>query len=251
MRQLLLAEMSRRELRDFAPDGILLLPVGATEQHGPHLPAGTDTMTVELMAREAAARLTDSVPIRVAPTLPFGSSHHHLPFGGTLSLTSSVFAQVLMSLGESAARSGFRRLFILNGHGGNQELVEVAARDLALEHGLKVGAGSWWRLASDELAATSAAERGRVPGHSGAFETSIVLAFWPDLVDGPPPHRESTTPKGGLLTYRLEQPDAWTEIDGFSDSPDTGAAEHGRTYVEAAIAGVCRALADFHARTGG
>ena len=84
--RLLFEELTRDEIRTLAPNTMALLPVGAMEQHGPHLPVGTDSFTVEYIARTAAAELAADVPVLVAPTLPFGSSHHHLPFSGTLSL---------------------------------------------------------------------------------------------------------------------------------------------------------------------
>jgi creatinine amidohydrolase len=84
--RLLFAEMTREELRAVAPDTTVVLPLGATEQHGPHLPSGTDFFTVENLARAATERASAEIAIVVAPALPFGSSDHHLIFGATLSL---------------------------------------------------------------------------------------------------------------------------------------------------------------------
>ena len=96
----LFAEMNRDELRAAAPQSLAVLPIGATEQHGPHLPTGTDVFAVETVAREAAAQLPEDVPVIVTPTLPFGSSHHHVVFGATLSLFT----------GRHAVYSGARML---------------------------------------------------------------------------------------------------------------------------------------------
>src|SRR5438094_2627312 len=121
-----LVEMTRSEANKAAPDSLLIVPLGATEQHGPHLPVGTDSMLVEAVAERAVLELRDSFPVVLAPTLPVGSSAHHVPFGGTLSMTSLSFYGVLMDIGRSAAAGGFRRMFYLTGHGANHEIAQVA-----------------------------------------------------------------------------------------------------------------------------
>ena len=98
--RLLFAELTRDESGKIAGEGLLVLPVGATEQHGPHLPVGTDSMGAEFVARSAAATVADRFPVAVAPTLWYGSSPHHIPFGGTMSLTAATFLSVLMDIGR-------------------------------------------------------------------------------------------------------------------------------------------------------
>src|SRR3954466_12013167 len=120
-KHLLLQEMTRTEARA-SGESLVVWPVGALEQHGPHLPVGTDYLTVEVLARRAAAKAAERIPVLVAPTLPFGSSHHHLPFGGTMSLSTEGYYRVAYELVESLIVSGFRKVFIVNGHGGNSEL---------------------------------------------------------------------------------------------------------------------------------
>jgi creatinine amidohydrolase len=245
---LLFEELTRAEMREIAPSAVAVLPVGAIEQHGPHLPSGTDAMHAEYVARGAAARIATRTPVVVTPTLAFGSSPHHLPFGATLSLTSQTFSLVLHDLCTSLIGAGFRQIFILNGHGGNHELIQVAARDLALAHPVAVAAGSWWSIAWDALAAAGACEVGRLPGHAGAFETSVVLALRPELVHEPRPHRDQfpvSDPRGFATAYRTETPGAWLRIDGYSDSPDRGTAEQGRRYLDLAVEAVAGALLEF------
>ena len=249
---LLFEELTRVQLREVAPSAVAVLPVGATEQHGPHLPSGTDAMHAEHVARAAAARVAAQIPVVVTPTLAFGSSPHHLPFGATLSLTSQTFGSVLHDLCTSLIGGGFRQIFILNGHGGNHELIQVAARDLALAYPVSVAAGSWWAIAWDALVAGGACEAGRLPGHAGAFETSVVLALRPELVHEPPPHRDdfpASDPRGFAAAYRTETPDAWLRIDGYSDSPDRGTAEQGSRFLELAVGVVADALLGFAERT--
>src|SRR3954454_13005620 len=103
----LFAELNREQLREAAPESLAVIPLGATEQHGPHLPTGTDYFTVESLAREAATIASEHAPIIVTPALPFGSSDHHFVFGGTLSLSTETYYRVLRELVESLVTDGF------------------------------------------------------------------------------------------------------------------------------------------------
>lgn len=243
-------ELTRDELLAQASEAIVLLPVGATEQHGPHLPTGTDSFAIEHIARGAAEVATAAVV--VTPTLPFGSSSHHIPFGGTMSVATETYYRLISDLCMSLIQGGFRRIFILNGHGGNNELVQLVARDLALAHDADLAAASYWVTAWDALVASGAGELGRLPGHAGAFETSVVMALRPDLVREPRPHRDEPPPVPGPSFYqpvRVERHGSWQAIDGYSDSPDRGAADAGRRFLDTAIRSVADALDDFHRAT--
>ncbi len=249
---LLFNEMTRAEANAVAPNAIALLPTGATEQHGPHMPTGTDTFAVEYIARQAAVR--SGVPAVVTPTLPFGSSGHHLAFGGTMSIGTETYYRLITDLVESLITSGFTRVFIVNGHGGNNELVQLVVRDLALKRPADLAAASYWVTAWDALVAGNAHELGRLPGHAGAFETSIVLALQPHLVKEPRPHRDDVGPTDSRSFYppvRIERHGSWQEIDGYSDSPDRATADHGHRFLEIAIDAVATALRDFSDATGG
>jgi creatinine amidohydrolase len=246
-------EMTREEVRGMAPEALAVLPVGATEQHGPHLPVGTDRFAVEAIARAAAEATADQIPVVVTPTLPFGSSSHHLPFSGTLSLSTETYLRVVMDLAESLIIDGFRRIFILNGHGGNHELIQLAARDLALKHPAHLAAASYWTIAWDGFVAVKGDTPGRMPGHAGVFETSLVMALRPDLVHEPRPHRNlSDEPVTTTFAarYRAEHHGFWQEITGYTDSPDQGTAELGRAYLDAAADSVSRAFVEFYAACG-
>ncbi len=232
-------EMTRAQLKALAPSALAVIPIGATEQHGPHLPVGTDFLCAERIARAAAEQVAAAIPIVVTPTLPFGSSHHHLPFGGTMSLPTQVYYSVLMELGQSLIVDGFQRLFFVNGHGGNHELAQLAARDLSLQHPVHAAAASYWVNAWSELAAAGAGQLGRFPGHASAFETSLILAGWPNLVqtDGLP-HRDNAgirpVPPSFESAYRAELHGSWQVIDGYSGSPDLANAELGHTFLAVA-----------------
>ncbi len=248
---LLLSELTRAQARAVAARALVVLPTGATEQHGPHLPVGTDSMAVEAVARGAAAAVRPAVPALVAPTLPYGSSHHHLPFGGTMSVSTETYYRLICDLLESLAEGGFRRIFIVNGHGGNSELVQLAARDVALRRDVAVAAGSYWTIAWECLTAAGAGEVGNLPGHAGLFETSLVAAMRPELVREPRPAREldaRAEPPRPASPYRAEFHGFWQSIDGYSDSPALASADAGRRFLEAATAGVAEALSAFYAR---
>lgn len=241
-------ELTRDDLRAASNDALLILPVAAVEQHGPHLPAGTDWMIVEHVARTAAAAAARHAPIIVAPALPFGSSDHHLPFGGTMSFGTTVYYQALVDLITSLHVSGFRRIFMLNGHGGNHELIQLAARDMALRHPLRIGAASYWDLARERLIALGAHHGQRLPGHAGGFETALMLVLRPELVRLPLPSRSGAQehdPPGAATPFRLETHGFWQAIDGYSDTPAQATAERGRVWLDAIVDAVTHAFLEF------
>ena len=156
-----------------AADALLVLPVGSTEQHGPHLATGTDALIATAVAERAAAAAARPETIVLAPTLAYGASDHHLPFGGTLSLGVSTFQLLLGDLLASAASAGFRRVFVLNGHGGNAAACAIAVAEASRRHGLLAAAA----MPSDLVEAGEI--EGPLHGHAGSFETSLVLALDP------------------------------------------------------------------------
>jgi len=246
--RLLFAEMTRVELRTIAADTLVVLPLGATEQHGPHLPAGTDSFAIEHLAREAAIRAASEISVTVAPPLPFGSSNHHLMFGATLSLSSETYYRVLTDVIRSLATDGFRRIFLVNGHGGNHEIAQLAARDMALELPIRVAAGSYWIVAWDALFAVEAHRACYLPGHAGCFETSMMLVLRPELVSPDRPHREyhrDTGQRDFHPPYRHERQGLWKDMDGYTDSPDAASAEKGRKYQEAVVGALAAAFVEF------
>lgn len=242
-------ELTREALRSLAPDALAVLPVGATEQHGPHLPTGTDAFAVEQIARAAAGIAARAIPVVVAPTLPFGSSHHHLGFGGTLSLGTETYYRALCDLAASCVAAGFRRVLFLNGHGGNEELMALAVRDAAGAHPASFAAVTYWDVTGEGFAAAVPGWAGWTPGHAGAFETSLILALRPELVRGPLPERDEDVP--GLRqvrrAYRSEAHGWFAAMDGYTDSPHRARAVWGAAWLDAAARAVAQTYTDFHA----
>jgi creatinine amidohydrolase len=240
--------MTRNDTVEAAPKCLLVIPLGATEQHGPHLPVATDTILVEAIAERAALAVANSVPVVLGPTMAFGSSAHHVSFGGTLSLTTESYFRLLMDLGRSAAAGGFRQIFFLNGHGGNHELAQLAARDLALEHPLAVGAGSWWAMAYDALIEAGLPSIRNIPGHAGGFETAAVMAIARHLVRDVPARAHDREDRPTLRAdYRTEVHGAWEAMDGFTDSPADASVDLGARFLAVAVAKVAADLASFYA----
>lgn len=162
---------------------VVLLPVGAVEQHGPHLSTGTDSVCAEQLCRAAAAKLADTIPIVLAPTQKIGFSVDHFGFPGTLSLSADVLQQVLAQTGLSILASGFTRLLLVNGHGGNDRLLYYAVRDVRgrATAPLAVAAVTYWKLAGARISEHRDSEPGGM-GHACELETSLMLHFSRDQV---------------------------------------------------------------------
>src|SRR5579871_5631849 len=114
-------------------DAIVLLPVASTEQHGPHLATGVDTFLCSEVCRRTAAKLAPGHPVVVAPTVWFGLADHHVAFGGTFSISLATYHAVLRDLCRSILQAGFRRIVLVNGHGGNIQALAAIAGDLTRE----------------------------------------------------------------------------------------------------------------------
>jgi creatinine amidohydrolase len=162
-------------------DALAVLPVGSLEQHGPHLPTITDTRTAwEAAIRGARLASARGVPVVVLPGLWTGMSEHHLPFGGTISLTYAEFHGVLTGIVRSLRALGFGRLLIVNGHGGNEQPLSVAVRELAVAFGMAVVAVSPWDAAAPRILPLMETAGG--PMHACEAEASVMLAMAPDTV---------------------------------------------------------------------
>jgi creatinine amidohydrolase len=238
-------ESSRDELQALLPESIVLLPTGATEQHGPHLPTGHDSFTVAEIAERAARRCGANVVL--APTLTFGSSHHHLPFGGTLTLSTETYYRVVTDLVESMTAGGARQIFLLNGHGGNQELNQLVARDVARlqppNAAVTIAAASYWQVAAASLASDEMLAGMPLPGHAGQFETSTMLAMSPQRIREPRLVRDADPYPGEVIAgVRLETTGSWQVFDGYTDFPHRATAELGERILEHVIRDVAAAL---------
>jgi creatinine amidohydrolase len=161
---------------------IAVLPLAATEQHGPHLPLGTDVMIAQAYLARVRELLPEPVPATFLPIQPVGISTEHIGYPGTLTLPTDVALKSWMALGESVARAGIRKLVMVTSHGGNSAAMTLVAQDLRAQHGMLVVTTGWSRFGAPE--GLLAAEEVRHGIHGGAVETSIMLARYPQTVRG-------------------------------------------------------------------
>ena len=176
---------------DFAtldlPRAIAVLPLGATEQHGPHLPLSVDANLAHSMVQAATHHLPPSLPVLFLPVQRIGYSPEHTAFPGTLSLKAETVIRLWTDIAESVAASGVNKLVLFNTHGGNVGLLDVVARDLRMRLGMLVYGVSWFNLpltdadGADVMARFSAEEQ-RFGVHGGEVETAMMLALKPRLV---------------------------------------------------------------------
>ncbi|MBD2843982.1 creatininase family protein [Paenibacillus sp. IB182496] len=161
-------------------EALVILPIGAVEQHGPHLPVYTDTLIGEATLTQALEGLDPDQQVWLLPPVPYGKSNEHIGWAGTISLSAETLHAVVLDIAESVARSGFRRLLLFNTHGGNVDLLNVAAREIRIRTGLTVFYLFPGNLdAASDLMGQEELEYGI---HGGDYETSIVMSVKPDWV---------------------------------------------------------------------
>lgn len=174
MRAAELVELAQR-------DAIVLLPVAATEQHGPHLPTGTDTFLCEEACRRTAELVQAAgKPAVVAPTLWMGLSEHHVAYGGTFTVGLATWHALLRELCQAILRAGFKRILIVNGHGGNVAALNALTVDLTRETGAPIATTTYAAFARKEVAGILEDQEGVM--HACEAETSMVMALRPELV---------------------------------------------------------------------
>jgi creatinine amidohydrolase len=159
---------------------IAVLPLAATEQHGPHLPLGTDVMIAQAYLARVRELLPAGIPATFLPVQPVGISTEHADYPGTLTLPTQLALKGWMALGESVARAGVKKFVMVTSHGGNSAAMTLVAQDLRAQHGLLAVTTGWSRLSAPEE--LFSAEELRHGIHGGAVETSIMLARYPQHV---------------------------------------------------------------------
>lgn len=236
---------------------LLILPTAAIEQHGHHLPLATDTLINNLLLGKALERIPSELPIYALPPVCYGKSNEHIGFPGTLSVSAQTFLSVVHDLGASIAAAGFKKLVLYNTHGGNTSLVDVLARDLRAEFGLR----TFSLFGSGGAGFDGITEQERAYGfHAGEIETAFLLYAAPDLV-----HAADYTTN---YIARIDQPEilkpeassanfAWLTKDiapsGVLGDPTAATAENGERWANQAaarIAEILVAMYNFEPRHG-
>ncbi len=164
------------------PDhSIAILPTAAIEQHGPHLPVGTDTLIMNGMLDRFRATCPDDLDAWILPVQAVGKSNEHLWSRGTLTLSAASALQVWTEIGLSVARAGFRKIVIVNSHGGNLDLISILSRELRIQAGMLAVKCQWGNFGHPDGMYT--ADELKFGIHGGDVETSLMLEFQPDSVD--------------------------------------------------------------------
>ncbi len=170
--------------RDFAvldtTNIVAVLPVGAVEQHGPHLPVRVDAAINEAIVARAVAMMQDTTPVLVLPAQAIGKSNEHIGYPGTLSLSHDTLINAWLDIGASVHRAGIERLLIFNSHGGQPQIVDIVCRELRVRYGMLAVGTMWSRITpKSDLFDAHELTHGI---HGGELETSVMLASHPHLV---------------------------------------------------------------------
>jgi len=201
---------SRDQIASLAEqDAVVVISTGSTEQHGPHLPVGTDAIIASEIATRAVKRVSDSVPVLLLPTLTYGSSQHHMMYSGTVSLHDGLFVPQLVDIGNSIINHGFQRLLFVKGRGGNTAPLRLAIDRIrqGTEREVCIVASTYWHLIAHTIRESRQSHSGGI-GHAGEVETSLMLALYPHLVRTPlPTGTWSQSPQGW-----------WCSEDWFGES---------------------------------
>ena len=159
---------------------IAMLPVGAIEQHGPHLPLSVDQAILDGLISATLPLLADDCPVLFLPTLPVGKSNEHAAWPGTLTFSAQTLTAMWREIGDCVAAAGVRKLVLLHSHGGQIAPLDIVARDLRVKHRMLTVAANWFAMGLPDGILTPEEERFGI--HAGDLETSMMLALHPDLV---------------------------------------------------------------------
>jgi creatinine amidohydrolase len=236
-------------------EAVILLPLGAIEQHGPHMAVSTDTDIVTYIARQAEAALPDQVLL--CPTLPFGSSDHHLSFGGTISIGAELYTKVIVDLVGSLLQNGFRKIVLLNGHGGNitpvKQALAVLSKDYDAALQPNIALVTYWELGGKPFAGEAPMESPAL-SHACEYETSMMLHLFPEKVAMDKAQRALRPKSNGYIpweddeAYRgvtLFKQTAFISSNGSSGEPQLATAEKGEHLVGKAVEALVKFLGEF------
>jgi creatinine amidohydrolase len=231
---------------------IVVLPVGSVEQHGRHMPLGTDTMLAHSVSLAAADRLSERVVVLPPPW--YGFSAHHMRFAGTVTLRAETMIALAEDIVASVVAHGFRRILIVNGHGGNNGIIDVLASKLGHQHygKARIASLTYFQLARDAIAGLRESRTGGM-GHACEFETSMLQCMRPDLVAIDRAAITYPDPGSTYLTTDLLGASAIRTYHDFGDlseagtlgDPSLATPEKGARFLDAVVGELVRFLEDF------
>ena len=222
---------------------LIIQPIGAIEQHGPHLPTVVDAAIATAVVGQALSQLDESIAAYALPTLCYGKSNEHAQFPGTITLSATTLMSVLTETAQSLYKSGFRKLVFINGHGGQPQVLEIVARDLRQQfHDLMVFPHFVWGAPHrvKEIVGTEEYERGI---HAGDVETSVMLTLMGEQVEMDQAVREFPVPfaPDSLLSLEGNLPTAWMMQDlsysGVVGDATVASAKKGQAILDSVAAG--------------
>ncbi len=241
------ADYRTTEFEDIDPEKVIaILPTAAIEQHGPHLPVGTDTMIAEGMLAELRAQCPDDLDIRILPVQAVGKSNEHLHARGTLTYTAETALGAWREIGLSVARAGVRKVVIVNSHGGNLDLISILSRELRVLAGMFAVKCQWGNFgAPDGLFSDREIAFGI---HGGDRETSLMLYFRPDTVDMSHAADFRSTAETAIIPPIGPISFGWIASDlnaeGTVGEAHLGTTEKGKATCQHQVAGFIRLLKD-------
>ena len=229
---------------------VLLLPTGAIEQHGPHLPVDTDIHDATALALRAAQASGDGTI--VLPPVWWGMSPHHMGYSGTISLKLETFSNLICDICAAVHHHGFTRVLIVNGHGGNAGILAATAMRISEELGLFVGTVSYWQLIPRELREISTSDIGGM-GHACEMETSLQLHLRPELVAMGNARKDMPKPATSLSGIDFRDPGPLVypldfrrdSSEGVLGDPTVATREKGAAIADAVLEKLVHAIDEF------
>ena len=234
---------------------VAVVPVGTVEQHGPHLPLGTDAVAATELSRLAVKRVPEEAV--VLPPVYYSSSERHMDFPGTIAVEGPAVTAYLTGIGRSLARHGFRKILLVDGHGGNAPSLEIAAANVTNGTESLCALVSWWSLIPPHL--MRELRQSQYPGgmaHACELETSVMLYLRGDLVQMNRAEKDIGFEPSEYFCADLHSPSPVVLQEPFSRYSRTGAvgdpaqasSEKGRRFVEAVVERLVALLKEFRAR---
>ena len=176
-------DYTSKELSKLAPECVVFQPIASVEQHGPHLPVGTDSFICQAFSDALRQKLEEkNYPGLFLPFMAYGKSNEHLDYPGTVTYSVETFMSMLMDIGRSVARAGVKKFVFINAHGGNSEVLDIICRELRIETGMQVFALNPLIRMNPDLTDVLSEKEARVGIHAGRVETSFILHLRPDTV---------------------------------------------------------------------